>query len=111
MPQYAILRFEKHKSGSCRALEAHHERQKENYASNPNINIEKSKYNFHIIQPTKYYRLEVDERIKAAGCRTRKDSTMFVDTLITASPDFFKGKRQGEIRNFSRQPLTLSHRR
>lgn len=85
--------------------------QKEKYASNPNINIEKSKYNFHIIQPTKYYRLEVDERIKAAGCRTRKDSTMFVDTLITASPDFFKGKRQGEIRNFSRQPLTLSHRR
>lgn len=100
MPQYAILRFEKHKGGSCRALEAHHERQKEKYASNPDIDIEKSKYNFHIIQPTKYYRLEVDERIKAAGCRTRKDSTMFVDTLITASPDFFKGKKQSEIRDF-----------
>ena len=102
MPQYAILRFEKHKGGSCRALEAHHERQKEKYASNPNIDIEKSKYNFHIIQPTKYYRLEVDERIKAAGCRTRKDSTMFVDTLITASHDFFKGKKQSEMKEFFR---------
>ena len=102
MPQYAILRFEKQKGGSCRALEAHHERQKEKYASNLNIDIEKSKYNFHIIQPTKYYRLEVDERIKAAGCRTRKDSTMFVDTLITASPDFFKGKKQSEIKEFFR---------
>ena len=57
MPQYAILRFEKHKSGSCRALEAHHERQKEKYASNHNINIEKSKNNFNIIQPKKYYLL------------------------------------------------------
>lgn len=105
MPQYAILRFEKHKGGSCRALEAHHERQKEKYASNPNIAIEKSKYNFHIIQPTKYYRLEVDERIKAAGCRTRKDSTKFVDTLITASPDFFKGKKQDEIKEFFRTAI------
>ena len=42
MPQYAILRFEKHKSGSCRALEAHHERQKEKYASNPNIILKRA---------------------------------------------------------------------
>jgi len=33
MSQHAILRFAKHKGGSCRALEAHHERQKEKYAS------------------------------------------------------------------------------
>lgn len=100
MPQYAILRFAKHKGGSCRALEAHHERQKEKYASNPDIDTTKSKYNFHIIKPDKYYRLEVDERIKAAGCRTRKDSTKFVDTLITASPAFFQGKTKHEINVF-----------
>ena len=29
--------------------------------------------------------------------RTRKDSTRFVDTLITASPEFFKGKSPKEI--------------
>ena len=100
MPQYAILRFSKHKGGSCRALEAHHERQKEKYASNPDVDTSRSKYNFHIIRPTRYYRLEVDRRIKAAGCKTRRDSTRFVDTLITASPEFFKGKRIDEINTF-----------
>lgn len=35
--QYGILRFAKHKGGSAGALEAHHERTKEKYASNPDI--------------------------------------------------------------------------
>ena len=35
MAQHAILRFEKHKGNPARPLEAHHERQKEQYASNP----------------------------------------------------------------------------
>ena len=70
--QHAILRFAKHKAGPAGALEAHHERTKEKYASNPDIDISKSKDNFHIIQPTQKYRKEIDTRIKAAGCRTRK---------------------------------------
>ena len=66
--QHAILRFVKHKAGPAGALEAHHERTKERYASNPDIDISKSKDNFHIIQPTQKYRKEIDTRIKAAGC-------------------------------------------
>ena len=96
MPQYAILRFAKQKGGAG-ALEAHHERTKEKYASNPDINIERSKYNFHIIKPGTSYKRELDNRIEAAGCKTRKDSVRFVDTLITASPDFFKGKKRDEV--------------
>ena len=38
------------------------------------------------------YKRQIQSRIEQAGCRTRKDSTRFVDTLITASPEFFKGK-------------------
>ena len=38
MAQHAILRFEKRKAGPAGALEAHHERKKEQYASNPDIN-------------------------------------------------------------------------
>ena len=34
MAQHAILRFEKHKGNPARPLEAHHERQKDEYASN-----------------------------------------------------------------------------
>jgi len=97
MPQYAILRFAKQKGGAG-ALEAHHERTKEKYASNPDIDTTKSKYNFHIVQPSTTYRKEVDSRIATAGCKTRKDSVRFIDTLITASPEFFKGKNREQVR-------------
>lgn len=92
MAQYAILRFEKHKGNPARPLEAHHERQKEKYASNPDIDTSRSKYNFHIVKPEGRYYHFIQKRIEEAGCRTRKDSTKFVDTLITASPEFFEGK-------------------
>ena len=98
--QHAILRFAKHKAGPAGALEAHHERTKEQYASNPDIDKSRSKDNFHIVQPTQKYRKEIDSRIKAAGCKTRRDSTMFVDTLITASPEFFTGRSKQEVQAY-----------
>lgn len=100
MPQYAILRFEKHKGNPARPLEAHHERQKEKYASNPDIDMSKSKYNFHIVKPEGRYYHFIQSRIERAGCRTHKDSTRFVDTLITASPEFFKGKTREQTEAF-----------
>jgi len=100
MAQHAILRFTKHKAGPAGALEAHHERKKEQYASNPDIDVTRSKYNFHIIQPKQRYRQETNSRIKAAGCKTRKNSTMFVDTLITASPKFFEGRSRKDIQAY-----------
>ena len=100
MAQHAILRFEKHKGNPARPLEAHHERQKEQYASNPDIDTSRSKYNFHIVKPESRYYHFIQSRIEQAGCRTRKDSTRFVDTLITASPEFFKKKSPKEIQAF-----------
>ena len=100
MAQHAILRFEKHKGNPARPLEAHHERQKEQYASNPDIDTSRSKYNFHIVKPEGRYYHFIQNHIEQAGCRTRKDSTRFVDTLITASPEFFKGKPPKEIQAF-----------
>ncbi len=97
MAQHAILRFEKHKGHPAGPLEAHHERKKEQYASNPDIDTSRSKYNFHIVKPEGRYYHFIQSRIEQAGCRTRKDSTRFVDTLITASPEFFKGKSPKEI--------------
>ena len=79
MAQHAILRFEKHKGNPARPLEAHHERQKEQYASNPDIDTSQSKYNFHIVKPEGRYYHFIQSRIEQAGCRTRKDSTRFVD--------------------------------
>jgi len=101
LPQYAILRFAKHKGAPAEALEAHHECRKEQYTSNPDIDTSKSKYNFDIVRPEGRYRQEIDSRIAAARCRARKDSTRFVDTFITASPPFFfKGRKREDIRAF-----------
>lgn len=89
---YTILRFAKHKGNPARAIQAHHEREKEKYKSNPDIKVDKIKNNIHLVTPTASYKVEIDTRINNSGCRVRKDSTRFVDTLITASPEFFKGK-------------------
>ena len=111
MAQHAILRFEKRKAGPAGALEAHHERTKEQYASNPDIDTNRSRDNFHIIRPTQKYRREIDSRIKAAGCRTRKDSTMFVDTLITASPEFFTGRSRREMQAYFTEAAAFMERK
>ena len=93
------MRFAKHK-GSFGALEAHHERTKVKYASNPDIDTSKSHNNFHIVQPSKSYRQEANARIQESNCKVRKDSIRFVDTLITASAEFFIGKSKEEIQYF-----------
>ena len=85
---YAILRFAKHKGGASKALSAHHERTKEVYASNPDIDAERTKQNFHLVTPHWSYEQEIRHRISMAGCRVRKDSVKFVDTLVTVSPEF-----------------------
>ena len=86
---YAILRFQKRKAGGVAACERHNERKKEAYKSNPDIDMERSKNNYHLIAPPKYtYKKEINKMVAEAGCRTRKDSVMMVETLITASPEF-----------------------
>ena len=86
---YAILRFQKRKAGGVAACERHNERKKEAYKSNPDIDMERSKNNYHLVAPPKYtYKKEINRKVAEAGCRTRKDSVMMVETLITASPEF-----------------------
>ena len=51
---YAILRFQKRKAGGVAACERHNERKKEAYKSNPDIDMERSKNNYHLIAPPKY---------------------------------------------------------
>ena len=98
--QYAILRFAKYKGPTVSQIEAHNERTKETYASNPDIKTELSKHNFHPVVPQGKYR-EVSNRIsREAGCRVRKDSVTAVEVLITASPEFFEKKSRNEVKEF-----------
>ncbi|WP_027625218.1 MobV family relaxase [Clostridium lundense] len=97
---YAILRFAKHKGGPAKPLQKHHEREKEAYNSNPDIDINRSSNNYHIIKCEKSYYYEIQSRIENAKCKVRSDSVKFVDTFVGASPQFFKDKSDVEIREY-----------
>ena len=103
--QHAILRFAKYKGPTISRIEAHNERTKEFYASNPDIKTELSKYNFHLTKPSDKYRAEADHMIRETGCKARKDSVRMVETLVTASPEFFAGKKPREVREFFEHAL------
>ena len=98
--QHAILRFAKYKGPTVSRIEAHNERTKETYASNPDIKTELSKHNFHPVVPPGKYREVANQIIRKAGCRVRKDSVTAVEVLITASPEFFEKKSRKEIQEF-----------
>lgn len=96
---YTILRFAKHKGGASKALSAHHERTKEVYASNPDIDPSRTAQNFHLVTPRWSYEQEIKHRIQMTGCRVRKDSVKFVDTLVTVSPEFAQA-HEAEMREY-----------
>lgn len=103
--QYGIMRFAKYKGPEIANIEAHNERTKEKYASNPDVDTSRSKYNFHLVEPVQRYRAETEKQIAVAGCRTRKDSVRVVEVLFTASPEFFKGKKRTDIREYFEEAL------
>ena len=105
VPQYAILRFAKYKGPEISGIEAHNERTKEKYESNPDIDPTRSHLNFHLIKPERKYRAESERQIKEAGCRTRSDSIRVVEALVTASPEFFKGKKKADMKAYFQEAV------
>ena len=103
--QYAILRFSKYKGPEIGRIEAHDERTKEKYASNPDVDTNRSALNFHLIQPEHSYREEAERQIAEAGCRVRSDSVKLVEVLIAGTPRFFKDKTQDEIKEYFEHAL------
>ncbi len=104
-PQFAILRFAKYKGPEISNIEAHNERTKDEYASNPDIDKSRSCLNFHLLEPERKYRAEAERQIKDAGCRTRSGSVRLVEAVVTATPEFFKGKKKAEIKAYFQEAL------
>ena len=104
--QYGILRFAKYKGPEISNIEAHNERTKETYASNPDVDLSRSKFNFHLVEPRDKYRTQAEARIKECQCpRVCSNSVRVVETLITASPEFFEGKKREEVRAYFEHAL------
>jgi hypothetical protein len=104
---YAILRFKKCKSGGVTAAYAHNERKKEAYKSNPDIDLSRKPDNYHLVLPKQTYLREVKRMIAAAGCKQRSNSTVMVETLITASPEFMQGLAPPEQRAYFERALAF----
>ena len=107
---YAILRFEKRKGGPASALEKHHERKKQRYASNPDIDSSRSHLNYHLVEPRLKYYGEIQTRIEKAQkenpkCNVRKYSVKFIDTIVTASPEFLDAMKPEEVRRYFERAL------
>ena len=103
--QYAILRFAKYKGPEIGNIESHNERTKEKYASNPDVDTARSHLNFHLVTPQRKYCAEAEKQIAEAGCRTRSDSVRVVEALVTASPEFFNGKKKSEVKAYFQEAL------
>ena len=65
--------------------------------------MERSKNNYHLVKPPRYtYKKEINRMVAEAGCRTRKDSVMMVETLDRMLPiidglSIIKAMRQKNI--------------
>ena len=104
---YAIMRFAKRRRGSINSMEAHNERRKEQYKSNPDIDTVKTADNYHLIQPQHKYYAEIMSRVEAAKCRLRNDSVLMIEALITASPEFMTARSSVEQREYFEHALAF----
>ena len=101
MAQHAILRLRSTRR-TGKAAGSPSRKTERTIRQQPDIDTSRSKYNFHIVKPrdaiTTSFRA-VSSRLDAGR---RKDSTRFVDTLITASPSSSRGNPQKRYRRSSK---------
>lgn len=97
---YAILRFSKRKAGGVPGADRHNERKKQSYKSNPDIDLNRTKNNYHLVEPGGKYKEAYTRMVKEAGCKVRKDSVVMVETLLTATPEFLKAMSKEQQRQY-----------
>ena len=94
---YTILRFKKDKGGAVAGCERHNERKKEAYKSNPDIDINKSKDNYHIIQAPKYtYSRQIKELIKKLKKTNKNIETNIFTSMNNVNLECVLGYRKGD---------------
>lgn len=99
--QYAILRVQKCKGAEIGAMQYHNDREPGKH-TNPDIDQSRTRLNREMC-PHADYEGEVQARIDAgySGTRkVRKDAVRLVEGIVTASPEFFEGASDEEVRGF-----------
>ena len=86
---YAIMRAEKLKSHQIHFSQNHNERNHKNY-SNPDINLEKTKDNYHLIESKNYSRdtEHIIQKNYKGTKNIRKDAVKNIELIFTSDKDF-----------------------
>ena len=106
---YAIMRAEKLKTHQIHFSQNHNERNHKSY-SNEDINLEKTKDNYHLIESKNYSR-DTEHIIQKnyKGTKTiRKDAVKNVELIFTSDKDFFDKLTPEDERKFFEKSLEFA---
>lgn len=102
--EYGVCRLRKYKRGAVRGIETHVERRATISNTNPNIERSHSSKNYDLNgRYDDTFIQQINERFAECGIKKsklRKDAVMVAELLFTASPTFFDGKTDDEIRQY-----------
>lgn len=104
---FCIMRTEKRKRTDLGGIQKENTRTATEYNNNvsPGMDI----LNVTLRESNNWLR-DIDNEIKTAGARTRSNSVLALDTLYTASSEFFQGKTNEENDTFFRDCLKFHER-
>lgn len=99
---FCIMRTEKRKRTDLGGIQKENTRTATEYNNkvSPGMDI----FNVTLKESSNWLQ-DIDNEIKAAGAKTRSNSVLALDTLYTASPEFFHGKTNEQNDNFFKDCL------
>lgn len=99
---FCIMRTEKRKKSDLSGIQKENMRTATEYNNkvSPGMDI----FNVTLKESSNWLQ-DIDNEIKAAGAKTRSNSVLALDTIYTASPDFFTGRNNTENDRFFRDCL------
>lgn len=99
---YCIMRTEKRKKSDLSGIQKENNRTATEY----NNKVEPGMDIFNVtLKESSNWLQDINKEIQAAGAKTRANSVLALDTLYTASPEFFQGKTNEENDRFFRDCL------
>ena len=106
---YAIMRAEKLKSHQIHFSQNHNERNHKNY-SNPDINLEKTKDNYHLIESKNFSRdtEHIIQKNYKGTKAIRKDAVKNIELIFTSDKDFFDNLTPEDERKFFEKSLEFT---
>lgn len=105
---FCIMRTEKRKRTDITGIQKENNRTATGY--NNSVNREQSELNVPLIQSNNWTQ-DIKAEIDRAGAHTRSNSVVALDTLYTASPQFFDDKTQEQTEHFFKECLQFHQER